>query len=163
MASLLISFTQSAAWMIASRSLQGIGAALLTPSTLALLTVHFPEGEERTRAVAYYGATAGIGGSVGLVVGGLFTDLLFWRVGFLINLPVVAMLIAASLRYIDETEGHPGEFDLIGAMSSTLGMSSLVYAIVHSGVLGATEQKTHLRHSRLSASGSRYAIDGGFA
>lgn len=144
LASLLIGFTQSAAWMIASRSLQGIGAALLAPSTLALLTVHFPEGEERTHAVAYYGATAGIGASVGLVAGGLFADLLSWRVGFLINLPVVAMLIVASLCYIDETESHPGEFDLIGAMSSTLGMTSLVYAIVHSEAHGWTDQNTFL-------------------
>ena len=98
-ASLLIGFTQSAAWMIASRALQGIGAALLAPSTLALLTVNFPEGEERTRAVAYYGATAGIGSSVGLVAGGIIADLISWRAGFFINLPIAAILIAASLRY----------------------------------------------------------------
>lgn len=143
-ASLLIGFAQSAAWMIASRSLQGIGAALLAPSTLALLTVNFPEGEERTRAVAYYGATAGIGASVGLVAGGMIADLISWRAGFLINLPVAAILIAASLRYIDETERHPGEFDLIGAISSTLGMTSLVYAIVHSEAHGWTDQNTLL-------------------
>ncbi len=141
-ASLLIGFTQSAAWMIASRALQGIGAALLAPSTLALLTVNFPEGEERTRAVAYYGATAGIGSSVGLVAGGIIADLISWRAGFFINLPVAAILIAASLRYIDETEHHSGNFDLIGALSSTLGMTSLVYAIVHSEAHGWTNRST---------------------
>ena len=141
-ASLLIGFTQSAAWMIASRALQGIGAALLAPSTLALLTVNFPEGEERTRAVAYYGATAGIGSSVGLVAGGIIADLISWRAGFFINLPIAAILIAASLRYIDETEPHSGDFDLIGALSSTLGMTSLVYAIVHSEAHGWTNPST---------------------
>lgn len=141
-ASLLIGFTQSAAWMIAARALQGIGAALLAPSTLALLTVNFPEGEERTRAVAYYGATAGIGSSVGLVAGGIIADLISWRAGFFINLPVAAILIAASLRHIHETERHSGDFDLIGALSSTLGMTSLVYAIVHSEAHGWTNRST---------------------
>jgi MFS family permease len=70
-ASLAVGLAQSASWLIAARVLQGIGAAILGPSTLALLTASFPEGPERTRAVAYYGAVAGIGASLGLVLGGI--------------------------------------------------------------------------------------------
>ena len=78
-ASLAAGLAQSAAWLLAARAVQGVGAAIAAPSTLALLTTSFPEGPERTRAVAYYGAVAGGGGSVGLVLGGVLTDFLSWR------------------------------------------------------------------------------------
>src|SRR4051812_7015539 len=87
-ASVAIGLAQSASWMIAARALQGAGAAILAPSTLALLSTSFEEGPERTRAVAYYGAIAGIGASLGLVVGGIVADTLSWRVGFFVNLPI---------------------------------------------------------------------------
>ena len=72
LASLLIGAAQSPQWLLAARALQGIGAAILAPSTLALLSINFSEGHERTRALAYYAATAGIGATLGLVLGGLF-------------------------------------------------------------------------------------------
>ena len=77
--SLAAGLAQSAAWLVAARALQGVGAAIAAPSTLALLTTSFREGPERTRAVAYYGAVAGGGGSVGLVLGGVLTGWLSWR------------------------------------------------------------------------------------
>ncbi|WP_051317103.1 MFS transporter [Ectobacillus panaciterrae] len=135
-ASLAIGLAQSASWLIGTRVLQGIGAAILAPSTLALLSANFPEGHERTRAVAYYSAVAGVGASIGLFLGGIFTDWLSWRAGFFINVPIgIAMMLAAP-RYLAETEKHPGRFDLAGAMSSTLGMTALVYGIVHSATTG---------------------------
>ena len=79
--SLCIGLAPSAAWLLGARAVQGVGAAILAPSTLALLTTNFPEGPERTRAVAWYGSVAGIGASVGLVLGGVFADALSWRVG----------------------------------------------------------------------------------
>ncbi|HZW83435.1 MAG TPA: MFS transporter [Candidatus Deferrimicrobium sp.] len=122
--------------MIGTRVLQGIGAAFLAPSTLALLSANFPEGHERTRAVAYYGAVAGIGASIGLLLGGVFTYWVSWRVGFFINVPIGIIMMLAVPRYIAETEKRSGKFDLAGAVSSTLGMTALVNCIVHSADAG---------------------------
>jgi EmrB/QacA subfamily drug resistance transporter len=134
--SLAIGLAQSPSWLIGARALQGVGAAILAPSTLALLTTNFLEGPERTRAVAYYGAVAGIGASVGLVLGGILADWISWRVGFFINLPIGVALIFGARRYLAETERRPGQLDLAGALSSTLGMSALVYGIVRSATAG---------------------------
>jgi EmrB/QacA subfamily drug resistance transporter len=138
-ASLAGGLAQSGAWLLAARALQGAGAALAAPSTLALLTTTFPEGPARTRAVAYYGAVAGGGGSVGLVLGGVLTDWLSWRFGLFINVPIGIALILAAPRYLPETERRPGRFDVTGAATSTLGMSALVYGIVRSASAGWTD------------------------
>ena len=114
--------------LIAARALQGVGAAVLAPSTLALLSTNFAEGPERTRAVGYYGAVAGIGASIGLVLGGILADWLSWRVGVFINLPIGIALMLGAKRYLTETELCPGQFDLSGALSSTCGMGALVAA-----------------------------------
>ena len=134
--SLAAGLAQSAAWLVAARALQGVGAAIAAPSTLALLTTSFREGPERTRAVAYYGAVAGGGGSVGLVLGGVLTGWLSWRWGLFINVPIGLALILAAPRYLPETERRPGRFDLAGAASSTLGMTAVVYGIVRSAASG---------------------------
>jgi len=141
-ASLAVGVAQSAAWLIAARALQGIGAAILAPSTLALLTTHFREGPERMRALAYYAAIAGAGASLGLVLGGVVADWLSWRVGFFINLPIGIALMLGARRYIAETQRRSGEFDAAGALSSTLGMSALVYGIVRSATSGWTDPFT---------------------
>jgi EmrB/QacA subfamily drug resistance transporter len=135
-ASVAIGSAQSAAWLIAARAVQGVGAAILAPSTLALLSTNFEEGPERTRAVAYYGAIAGIGASLGLVLGGIVADALSWRVGFFINLPIGIALIASARRYLAETERRTGAFDILGGITSTLGMTALVYGIVRSATDG---------------------------
>src|SRR3954449_13110486 len=131
-ASLAAGLAQSPAWMIAARAVQGIGAATLAPSTLALLSAGFPEGTQRTRAMSAYGALAGIGTSFGLIVGGVLTESLSWRYGFFINVPVGVAAILAAPRFIDETDRHAGRLDITGAVSSTLGASALVFGIVHS-------------------------------
>ncbi len=131
-ASLAIGLARSAGMLIVFRAVQGVGAAILAPSTLALLTTSFTEVSERTRAVSLYGAVAGLGASVGLVLGGVFTDWLSWRVGFLINVPLGIALIFGARRFIDESERRAGSFDAIGALTSTLGMTALVYGIVRS-------------------------------
>jgi MFS family permease len=87
-ASVAVGAAQSEAWLIAARAVQGAGAAIIAPTTLALLQTSFQEGPERTRAVAYYAAVAGVASTVGLVVGGIFAGWLSWRVGFFINLPI---------------------------------------------------------------------------
>lgn len=130
LASMAIGFAQSVGWMLAARAIQGIGAAVLAPSTLALLSTHFAEGPARTRALSLYAAAAGVGATLGLVLGGLFADLLSWRAGFFINLPIGLALIVAARRHIDETPRHAGHFDVTGAVSSTLGMTAIVYGLV---------------------------------
>ncbi len=80
-ASLLIGLAQSPAWIIGARAAQGVGSAILAPSTLALLQGNFAAGPERTRAVAYYAAAAGISASFGLVLGGVLAEWWSWRVG----------------------------------------------------------------------------------
>ncbi len=141
-ASLAAGLAQSAAWLLAARGVQGAGAAIAAPSTLALLTTSFAEGPERTRAVAYYGAVAGGGGSVGLVLGGLLTTWLSWRAGLFINVPIGIVLILAAPRYLPETERRSGRFDLAGAASSTLGMTAVVFGIVRAGTAGWTDRLT---------------------
>jgi EmrB/QacA subfamily drug resistance transporter len=136
-ASLAIGLAPSAAFLIGARVAQGIGAAVLAPSTLALLTATFPEGRERTRAVAYYGAVAGVGASLGLVLGGLLASWISWRVGFFLNVPIgIAMMIAAP-RLLPETQRRTGRFDFGGALCSTVGMTALVYGIVRSADAGS--------------------------
>ncbi|MBN8939903.1 MAG: MFS transporter [Rhizobiales bacterium] len=141
-ASVAIGFALSPWWMLVARAIQGLGAAILAPSTLALLQTNFPEGPERTRAVSYYSAVAGIGASVGLVMGGVVADWLSWRVGFLINLPIGIGMMLAARRYIAETARHPGRFDVAGALSSTIGMSALVYGVVRSADAGWSDPVT---------------------
>ncbi len=141
-ASLAAGLAPSAAWLLTARAVQGVGAAIAAPSTLALLMTSFPEGPERTRAVAYYGAVAGGGGSVGLVLGGVLTDWLSWRWGLFINVPIGIALILAARRYLPETERRSGRFDLRGAAASTLGMTAIVYGIVRAATAGWTDRLT---------------------
>lgn len=129
-ASLVIGLAPSPAWLLAARAVQGLGAAIIAPSTLALLTTNFAPGAERTRALSYYAAVAGIGTSLGLVLGGIFADQLSWRFGFFINVPLGLALLIGAMRSLRETERRAGEFDVGGAFGSTLGMASLVYGLV---------------------------------
>jgi EmrB/QacA subfamily drug resistance transporter len=135
-ASLVVGAASSGTWLIAARAVQGVGAAVLAPATLGLLTAGFAEGPERTRAVGAYGATAGIGAAVGLVLGGFITDALSWRVGFLINVPIGLALVFAALRWIPVSTARPGRLDVAGGLASTLGMTALVYGIVRAGDAG---------------------------
>jgi EmrB/QacA subfamily drug resistance transporter len=136
LASLGVGLAQSSTGLVMARALQGVGAAILAPSTLALLTTSFAAGRERTRAVAYYGAVAGVAASIGLVLGGIFAGLLSWRVGFFMNLPIGIAVLLATPRFIAESEPHKGALDIPGALASTIGMTSLVYGIVRSAEAG---------------------------
>ena len=135
-ASLAIGLAQSAVWLVAARAVQGVGAAILVPSTLALLMTNFPAGPGRTRALAYYAAVAGVGASFGLVLGGIFAGWFSWRDGFFMNVPIGMGLMLGAWRYLGETERRPGELDAAGALSSTLGMTALVYGLVRSTTAG---------------------------
>ncbi|MBK1684514.1 MFS transporter [Rhodoferax fermentans] len=143
-ASMAIGLAPSPTWLLLGRAIQGIGAAILAPSTLALISIHFAEGHARTRALALYAAAAGVGASLGLVLGGLVAELISWRVGFFINLPIGIALIVGAKRYLVETPLKSGRLDLAGAVSSTLGMGALVFGIVRSAESGWADTTTGL-------------------
>jgi EmrB/QacA subfamily drug resistance transporter len=142
LASLLVGLAPYAWWLIAARAVQGVGAAILAPASLSLLTASFAEGHQRARAVAAYAAVAGIGASAGLVIGGVLADLVSWRAGFFLNVPIGIAMVIAARRFISETERRPGRFDLVGALCATLGMTALVFGIVESGDAGWTAPST---------------------
>src|SRR3954463_13801540 len=134
-ASLLIGLAPAGWWMIAGRAVQGIGAASVAPTSLALITAYF-EGEARSRAVAWYAATAGIGASLGLLVGGALTDWISWRAAFLVNVPIAVAVIIGARAVLAETPRQRGRFDVVGALCATLGMGGLVFGIIESGEVG---------------------------
>ncbi|KRL55879.1 MFS transporter [Furfurilactobacillus rossiae] len=127
--SLLVGLSVNAPMIIASRAFQGIGSAILAPTTLAILMDTY-DGPARVRAIAYYGAMAGIGASVSLVIGGVFASLLTWRVGFFINVPISMWMYYLSVRHLQKDGGQSGKLDWLGTLSSLFGMSALVYSIV---------------------------------
>ncbi|XUL87333.1 MFS transporter [Streptomyces galilaeus] len=128
--SLLGGLATDSAWLLAARALQGLGAALIAPNTLALITTNFPEGPRRHHALGIYTSMAGIGASIGLVIGGMLTSWASWRWSLLINVPIGAAVALALPRFVGETPRHAGRFDAAGALTGTAGMTSLVYAFI---------------------------------
>lgn len=135
-ASLLAGVAQSSEVLIGARALQGLAAAFAIPATLALLITSFPAPEERTRAIAIYSAVIGAGGSVGIIVGGVFTEYLSWRWGLLVNVPIGIAILALSPRHLPDTGRQSGRVDVLGAICITLGMSALVYGLVEAAEAG---------------------------
>ncbi len=136
LASLVIGTSQSQYELIAARAVQGLGASILASSVLANISTTFPEGSERTRALAWYSVVAGAGSSLGMVLGGIFAGLLSWRIGFLVNIPIGFGLLNAVVRFIPESERIGGKFDILGAVASTLGMGLLIYGLVSAADAG---------------------------
>jgi MFS family permease len=129
-ASLLVALSPDQTFLIAMRAVQGIGGALLAPATLALLMDNYT-GKMLTRAIAYYGATAGIGASLGLIIGGLITSYSSWRNGFYLDVIVTLILLWLSLRHVHSTKQDrtSASIDWWGTLTSIIGFSSLVYSI----------------------------------
>ncbi|MFC9765968.1 MFS transporter [Rhodococcus jostii] len=134
-ASLLVGIAPAGWWMIAARAVQGIGAAIVAPTSLALITTYFV-GEARNRAIAWYAATAGIGASLGLLVGGALTEWISWRAAFLVNVPIAVALIVWSRTVLVETPRRTGRFDVIGALGATFGMGAVIFGIIESAEAG---------------------------
>lgn len=123
-----------AGWMLlAARIAQGVGAALAAPSALSLLTTVFREGPARMRAIALYTTVSAAGGAIGLVSGGLLTELVSWRWVMFVNVPIAVAAFVLGRLVIPETERRHGRFDLVGALTSTIGMTAIVLGLVEAG------------------------------
>jgi EmrB/QacA subfamily drug resistance transporter len=138
LASLLDGLAQTPGQLIAFRALQGLGGALVSPAALSIVTTTFPEGPERTRALGVWGAIAGGGSAVGLILGGVLVEALSWPWVFIVNVPVGIAVAVLAYRVIPESKAEhaPSGFDLLGAATVTGGLVALVYAVVEAGEQG---------------------------
>jgi EmrB/QacA subfamily drug resistance transporter len=138
LASLAGGLAQSEAWLIGARAVQGLGAALLAPAALSLVTSVFREGAERNRALSIWGAVAGSGAAAGVLLGGVLTSALGWRSVLFVNVPIGIGAILLTPTLIAESRGETARrsFDLPGAAAVTAGLSALVYALVRASTVG---------------------------
>jgi EmrB/QacA subfamily drug resistance transporter len=134
LSSLLAGLAWSEASLIAARALQGLGAAVITPAALSILSTTFLEGRERNIALGVWSAVGGFGAAAGLLLGGILTDTVGWQWIFFVNVPVGVAALAATPRLLSESrDGRVKSFDVAGAVLVTVGLSSLVYAITQAG------------------------------
>ena len=138
---------QSEGWLIAARAVQGLGAAIVSPAALSIITVTFAEGAERNRALGIWGAVAGAGGAAGVLLGGILTSGLSWRWVLFVNVPIGLIAALLAPRTLRESRAEDGTttFDLPGAVTVTAGLSLLVYAVVDTVNSGWGSTATLLR------------------
>jgi EmrB/QacA subfamily drug resistance transporter len=131
-ASLACGLAQTDTQLIAFRAIQGLGAAVISPASLAILTTTFREGEERNKALAIWGAIAGAGGAVGVLLGGILTDQVGWEWIFFLNVPIGLAVILGGQRVLEESRVELGSrsLDVLGAITVTAGLTLLVYGLV---------------------------------
>lgn len=122
--------------LLAARALQGIGGALAAPSALALLMVMSSEGRERYRALGWYSAVSIGGGAVGLILGGLLVQVASWRWVLFVNVPIGLAVLLLARRTLTETPSRNGHFDMVGAVASTVGVTTLAYGFVRAATSG---------------------------
>ncbi|WP_037886322.1 MFS transporter [Streptomyces viridochromogenes] len=142
LASLLGGLAQEPWQLLAARVLQGVGGAIASPTSLALITTTFPEGPERNRAFGVFAAVSAGGGAIGLLAGGMLTEWLDWRWVLFVNVPIGIVIAVLTPLYISESERHTGRFDIAGALTSTAGMASLVYGFIRAADEGWRDSLT---------------------
>ena len=137
-ASLLNGVAQSSGMLIVGRGLQGLGGALVSPAALSIVTTTFSDGEQRTKALGVWSAIAAGGAAVGLLVGGVLTQVASWRWVFFVNVPVGIATVALAVRYVAESRAdvEHRSYDIAGAFTVTTGLVVLVYAIVKAQAYG---------------------------
>ncbi|WP_242906905.1 MFS transporter [Actinomadura terrae] len=140
-ASLVGGFATSGWFLLAARTAQGVAAAVAAPSAMALIASNF-EGAARVRALSVFSAVSGAGGAIGMLVGGVLTEVGSWRWVFFINVPVGVVLALLAPRVLVETARRPGRFDVAGALTSTAGMTALVYGLIRAGSDGWGDART---------------------
>jgi EmrB/QacA subfamily drug resistance transporter len=130
-ASLVCGLAQSEAMLIASRAVQGLGAAIVAPAALSIVTTLFPEGAERNKALGIWGAVAGSGAAVGVLAGGVLTKEIGWEWIFFVNVPVGALALSLTRSLVKESRVETDErsYDPLGALTVTSGIALAVYAI----------------------------------
>jgi len=129
LASLLGGFATSEGWLLAARAVQGLGGAIIAPTSLSLVATTFPEGAQRNRAFAVVSAMAIGGAAIGLIAGGLLTTYASWRWVLFVNVPIGILVAVTAPRVLSESERHTGRFDLPGAITGTGGLAALVYGL----------------------------------
>jgi EmrB/QacA subfamily drug resistance transporter len=132
LASLAGGLAQSEAWLLIARAVQGMGAAIISPAALSILTTTFAEGAERNKALGVWGAVAGAGGAAGVLLGGILTSGLGWEWVLFVNVPIGLAAAAMAPRILLESHARVdgASFDIPGAITVTAGLSLLVYALV---------------------------------
>jgi EmrB/QacA subfamily drug resistance transporter len=134
LASLFAGLAWSEASLISARALQGLGAAVITPAALSILSTTFVEGRERNIALGVWGAVGGFGAAAGVLLGGILTDALSWEWIFFVNIPVgVTAFVLAPILLKESRDASVKRFDVPGGVLVTAGLSTLVYAITEAG------------------------------
>ncbi len=138
---------QSEAWLLAARAVQGLGAAIVSPAALSIITTTFADGAERNRALGIWGAVAGAGGAAGVLLGGILTSGLSWRWVLFVNVPIGLAAAAMAPRTLVESRSDQvtKSFDIPGAVTVTAGLALLVYAVVDAVNVGWGSTSTLLR------------------
>jgi EmrB/QacA subfamily drug resistance transporter len=140
-ASILGGIAPNEGLLIAARALQGVGFAFSGPAALSLIAATFPEGPKRAHALGVFSMVTGFGITLGLILGGVLT-MVSWRLVFFINVPIGLATILLARPFLTETERHPGRFDFVGALTSTVGMVGIVYGFTHASTAGWTDAGT---------------------
>jgi len=141
--SLLAGLAWSEASLIGARAFQGLGAAVITPAALSILSTTFTEGRERNIALGVWGAVGGFGAAAGVLMGGILTSALSWSWIFFVNVPVgIAAFLLTPVLLRESRDASVKSFDALGAVLVTAGLSSFVYAITQAGTNGWTSAKT---------------------
>ena len=141
--SLLAGLAWSEASLIGARAFQGLGAAVITPAALSILSTTFTEGRERNIALGVWGAVGGFGAAAGVLMGGILTSALSWSWIFFVNVPVgIAAFLLTPMLLRESRDASVKSFDALGAVLVTAGLSSFVYAITQAGTNGWTSAKT---------------------
>jgi len=135
-ASLLGGFADAGTDLFLARAAQGVGAALVAPSALAILMGLYPEPRDRTRAIGYYTIVSASGAAIGLIAGGLLTSYASWRWVMFVNVPVGLAVLAASRSALPGGRGATGRIDVAGSLLSTAGMTALVYGFIRAAADG---------------------------
>src|SRR5437667_6010137 len=144
--SLICGLTGSIAVLIAARAVQGVGAAIISPAALSIVSTTFEEGADRNKALGIWGALGGSGAAAGVLFGGILTKYLGWEWIFFVNVPVGALVLVATGRIIPESRADIGtrRFDAAGAVAVTGGLALFVYAISKAPDVGWGSARTIL-------------------
>src|SRR3954454_16809850 len=146
LASLVGGFASSQGMLVAARAAQGLGGAIVSPASLAIITTTFTDGHDRNKALGAWGAMGGAGGAAGVLLGGALTDLLSWQWILFINVSIGLAAALLAPRFVEEGRSAVGtrSFDFAGALSVTLGLVAIVFAVVRTEVNGWGSAQTLL-------------------